>query len=72
MIRAPEVVDALMEELGSAFVDNSDMSGSGSHSPSDGTYIDDEDFDQGVEIDVQCKVPVEDLPGFEIEVMQCV
>ncbi|XP_041367979.1 transforming growth factor beta receptor type 3-like [Gigantopelta aegis] len=67
VIRAPEVADALMEELGSAFVDNSEMSGSGSHDLSDGTYVDDEDFDNGVEIDVQCKVSIEDLPGFDIE-----
>ncbi|XP_046558327.1 transforming growth factor beta receptor type 3-like [Haliotis rubra] len=60
VIHSSEVTDPLMEEeLGSAVLDNSEMSGSGSHDLTEATYVDDEDFhSHSMEIDVKCQVPL--------------
>ncbi|XP_046371437.1 transforming growth factor beta receptor type 3-like isoform X1 [Haliotis rufescens] len=64
VIHSSEVTDPLMEEeLGSAVLDNSEMSGSGSHDLTEATYVDDEDFhSHSMEIDVKCQVPLTTEP----------
>ncbi|KAK6195625.1 hypothetical protein SNE40_001013 [Patella caerulea] len=56
VIHAASVTDNLLEDLGSGWMDPTEMSGSGTNDDSPATYVDDEDYQsRKVEIDVQCE-----------------
>ncbi|ESP01724.1 hypothetical protein LOTGIDRAFT_238194 [Lottia gigantea] len=59
VIHAAVDTDSFLEDLGSGYIEPSDMSGGGSNA---NTYMDDEDFtSRKVEIDVQCEQPKVDI-----------